>query len=290
MVRPFSSGLHDHPPVTAKSASTDFEVGMALTGTFSPVRAMRITVRANPSNTCEVVLAVSGGAHGFRFTTHSRRSSRLLMYAFVIASWMCAGIVTGAGLAVYSAHLLTVVPRRFFLAGAATSLLTSCVFGGLASYFGHQFALLPYSVLAAVGVALGLIDVLEQRLPSVLIYFGLTVIVVLFAASAILQSHGPDLLRALAGMAITGAFYLILALASRGGLGAGDVKLGALVGLALAWSSWSVLVTGTFLGWLAAGLGWIALRVVRRSSSDALLPMGPFLVLGALLAVIVMPR
>jgi leader peptidase (prepilin peptidase) / N-methyltransferase len=43
-------------------------------------------------------------------------------------------------------------------------------------------------------------------------------------------------------MAILAAFYLILALISGGGLGAGDVKLGGLLGLTLAWLSWAALV------------------------------------------------
>jgi leader peptidase (prepilin peptidase)/N-methyltransferase len=50
------------------------------------------------------------------------------------------------------------------------------------------------------------------------------------------------------------AFYLILALVSGGGLGAGDVKLGGLLGLTLGRLSWSALVTATFLGWLAASV------------------------------------
>ncbi|WP_223199594.1 hypothetical protein [Solihabitans fulvus] len=55
--------------------------------------------------------------------------------------------------------------------------LTGFAFGMLAWRFGHQLDLLPYSVLAALGVALGLVDLIERRLPSVLIYSG-TILVV----------------------------------------------------------------------------------------------------------------
>lgn len=211
------------------------------------------------------------------------------MSAAFSASWTGAGILIGAGMAVYSRRLLTSARSRLLAAGLGATLLTACAFGALAWRFGHQFDLLPYSVLAAVGVALGLIDLIERRLPRELVYPGVALVAALLATSAILHSRGLDLLRALAGSAILVAFYLVLALASRGGLGAGDVKLGGLLGLALGWLSWSSLVTGTFLGWLAAALAWVILRVARPRSRGSLLPMGPFLTLGALLTIVALP-
>jgi len=204
-------------------------------------------------------------------------------------SWAAAGILAGAAMAACSRRLLT--SERPGPRGAAvmSTLLTACAFGGLAWRFGRQFDLLPYSVLAAVGIALSLIDLIEQRLPSALVYSGLAIVAVLLATSAILGSRGLDLVRGLAGMAILAAVYLVLALASGGGLGAGDVKLGGLLGLALGWLGWSSLITATLLGWLTAGLAWLVLRVAGRKVADSLLPMGPFLVLGALLTICVLP-
>lgn len=138
-------------------------------------------------------------------------------------------------------------------------------------------------------MALGVIDLLEQRLPSVLVYLGVALVGVLLAISAILHSRGPDFLRALIGMAVIAVLYLVLALVSGGGLGAGDVKLGGLLGLALGWLSWTALVTATVLGWLAAALAWLLLRATRRRSPGALVPMGPFLLFGALITITVVP-
>ncbi|PXY16973.1 prepilin peptidase [Prauserella flavalba] len=207
------------------------------------------------------------------------------MSAAFIASWAGAGTIVGAAVAAYTRRLLTSPPSRLLMSGLAATLLTACAFGGLAWRFGNQFDLLPYAVLAAVGLALGLIDLIEQRLPSGLVYSGAVLVGVLLATSALLHSRGPDLLRALAGMVIMAAFYLVLALASGGGLGAGDVKLGGLLGLALGWLGWSALVMATFLGWFAAALVWLVLRMAWRKPQGSLLPMGPFLVLGALLTI-----
>lgn len=206
-----------------------------------------------------------------------------------IASWTAAGILVGAALAVFYRRLLTSAPTGLLAARITAPPLTALAFGGLAWRFGHQFDLLPYSVLAALGVALGLIDFIEQRLPSVLIYSGAALIGTLLATSAILHSRGPDFLRALAGMAVLAAFYLVLALVSGGGLGAGDVKLGGLLGLALGWLSWSAVLVATFLGWFAAAVVWLLLRVIRRRPRGSLLPMGPFLLVGALFTISLLP-
>jgi leader peptidase (prepilin peptidase)/N-methyltransferase len=164
-------------------------------------------------------------------------------------------------------------------------LLTAALFGALAWRIGERFDLLPFSVLAAVGVVLSLIDVIEQRLPSMIIYITTVVVGLMFAAATILQSRESDLLRAFTGMATLIAIYLAIAMLSHGGLGAGDLKLGGLLGLALGWLGWPALVTATFLGWFAAAVAWLVLRAARRRARDSLLPMGPFLLTAALVVI-----
>lgn len=206
-----------------------------------------------------------------------------------IALWALVGFAIGAAMAVYDRRLLRTRHPYEHITPCVVATLTSTVFGILAWRFGSAFELLPYSCVAAVGVELAAIDILEQRLPSALVYCGLVVTGALFAASAILHSSMFDLLRALAGMTVLAVFYLSLALISGGGLGAGDVKLGGLLGLALGWSGWSVLIAATFLGWFA-GAAWLVVRMARRRPRNSPLPMGPFLLFGALLAITLMPR
>lgn len=197
--------------------------------------------------------------------------------------------MVGTVLTIWTRRLLTSRRSGLSVMDWIAPLLTAILFGILAWRLGPHFDLLPYSGLAAVGVALAVIDVIEQRLPSPLVYSGLTVVGALFATSTALYSTMPSLLRALAGMAVLMVFYLVLALVSGGGLGAGDVKLGALVGITVGWMSWSSLITATFLGWFAAALMWLILRVARRRPRGSLLPMGPFILLGALLTICVLP-
>jgi leader peptidase (prepilin peptidase)/N-methyltransferase len=209
------------------------------------------------------------------------------MSAALITSWAGTGAVVGAALAGYSRRLLTSIPPGLLAARLAVPVLTAIAFGSLAWRFGDQFAVLPYSYLAAVGVPLGFVDAIEQRLPNVLVLPGFGVLGVMFATSAIFDSNGSSLIRAVAGMVILAAFYLVLAVASRGGLGAGDVKLAGLLGLALGWQSWPVLVIATFLGWFTAALAWLILCVARWRRRNSVLPMGPFLLAAGLATIIV---
>lgn len=206
-----------------------------------------------------------------------------------IVSCTGAGLIVGPGLGACSKRLIALTHSTVRTVRLAAPPLTAFAFGGLAWHFDYHLDLLPYCVLAAFAVILGLIDVVERRLPSLLTYSGIGIVGSLLVALAVLNSRGTDLLRAAGGMASIVAFYLVLALVSRGGLGAGDVKLGGLLGLALGWLSWSALVTGTFLGWLTASAVWLLLRLSRTRARRSLLPMGPFLLIGALLTIIAMP-
>ncbi|MCU1680233.1 MAG: pilD [Amycolatopsis sp.] len=211
------------------------------------------------------------------------------MSGVLIASWAGCGILVGAALAIWTRRFLTSNPRGLLRARPTAPLLTATLFGILAWRLGDHFDLLPYSYLAAVGVPLAVIDAVEQRLPSTLVFAGIAGLGVLFAISAVVHSSGMSFLRALGGMAILAAFYLVLALASGGGLGAGDVKLGGLLGLSLGWMSWSAILAATFLGWFLAAIVWFLFRATRRASPGSLLPMGPFLLLGALISISVLP-
>ncbi|ROP37298.1 prepilin peptidase [Saccharothrix texasensis] len=207
------------------------------------------------------------------------------MNGVLLPLWAGVGLLTGALLAIPVRRLLGSRPTAIFFLAWALPALTAAAFAVLAWRFGERFDLLPFSVLAAGGVPLGAVDGLERRLPSRLLLPTAAVVGSLLLASAMADSQPTRLLHALAGMTILALLYLGIALLTSGGLGAGDVKLGGLLGLALGWLGWSELIVGTMLGWLAAALGWFVLRASGRLTRDSTLPLGPFLLLGALLVV-----
>jgi leader peptidase (prepilin peptidase) / N-methyltransferase len=201
----------------------------------------------------------------------------------LIILWTALGVLVGTSLGLLARKLLqTTVLSRWHWAVAA--VLTGLLFTALAWRLDWSVALLAYSYLAAVLVPLAVVDLAEQRLPGVVVLPSYLILGVAFAVDAVLRANYDNLLRSVAGMVVLAAAYLGLALAV-GGLGAGDVKLAGLLGLALGWWSWTVLFTGTFLGWLLAAVVRIVLRTTGRAEREDPMPLGPFLALGAVATV-----
>jgi leader peptidase (prepilin peptidase)/N-methyltransferase len=87
-------------------------------------------------------------------------------------------------------------------------------------------------------------------------------LIVLLGLAAVFDSNRAAAVRAILGGLVLGAGYLLLALASAGQLGGGDIKLAGLVGLALGWLGWQPLIAGASLGALC-GLTYCAARQTR---------------------------
>ncbi|WP_350276401.1 A24 family peptidase [Kribbella sp. HUAS MG21] len=164
--------------------------------------------------------------------------------------------------------------------------LTAAVFVVLIWRFGGLLDVAPYAFVGALGVALAVVDIDVQRLPNALtlpLYPGL---VALFGVVAVVEGRPGDLVRAVLGGLVLGGCYLALAVASGGRLGGGDVKLAGGLGIALGWLGWPALFAGTLLGFLSMGLVGAGLVVARRVTLQQTVSFGPFMLGGALLAVL----
>jgi leader peptidase (prepilin peptidase)/N-methyltransferase len=165
-------------------------------------------------------------------------------------------------------------------------LLTAMVFGLIAWRIGFDLSLVAFLYLAAVGVALAAIDLDVKRLPNALTLPSYVVGAVLFGAIALVDSDIGPLLRALAGMVALYAFYFLLVLVYPRGMGWGDVKLAGVLGLFLGWLGWGELLVGAFLGFLLGGVVGGLLMATRRATRKSAIPFGPFMLAGALLAIL----
>src|SRR5690606_41028127 len=98
--------------------------------------------------------------------------------------------------------------------------------------------------LVAVGVRLIVVDARTHRLPNRIVLPTLGVLIVLVIVEALVTTDAARMLRALLGALVLGLFYAVMHLASRQGMGGGDVKLAAVIGLVLAWHGWWTLLLG----------------------------------------------
>ena len=215
------------------------------------------------------------------------------MYPALIASLAAAGLLAGWPQRAVIARL-DISPRPpALVAGAVTAILL----GGLAArvHPGHSTLVLAAACwLAVCAVPLACADLAVQRLPDPLTgaaYAGTVVLLLLAAAvGGPWSALGSAFLRALLGGLALAGFYLLLILISPSGMSLGDVKLAASLGSLLAWFSWRLLIAGGFAGLCLGALAAGALLASRRVSRKHLIPFGPFMIAGAVLAVIAWPR
>jgi leader peptidase (prepilin peptidase)/N-methyltransferase len=155
----------------------------------------------------------------------------------------------------------------------------------VAARFGPSLVLPAYLYLAAVAVALSLIDIDVRRLPNAIVLPSYLVGAVLLVPVAVVHGDWDAALRGLVAMAALWTLYFGLAVAYPGGMGFGDVKLAGLLGLYLGWLSWSSVWIGTLTGFVLGGGVGVALLATKRATRKTALPFGPYMLAGALLAV-----
>ncbi|MFC4692613.1 prepilin peptidase [Geodermatophilus arenarius] len=144
-----------------------------------------------------------------------------------------------------------------------------------------------YAWAAGAAVVLAQVDLAVHRLPDRVTLPAAAVCAAALLADAALLGTWPALLRALLAAAAAGGIALLAALAGPSGLGLGDVKLLALLGLLLGWAGWGVLLAGVFLGLLAGAAASLVLVATGRAGWDTPVAFGPPLLLGAVLALVV---
>ncbi len=172
----------------------------------------------------------------------------------------------------------------------AVELVTGALFAVMAWRFGLAWDLPAYLYLTAIAVALALIDVDVRRLPDAIVLPSYVVAAALLLLPAAVENRWDDLLRAVLAGAILFAVYFALAFVNPRGMGFGDVKLAGVLGGYLGWLGWGALGVGAFLGFLLGGLYGGALMVLRKAGRKSAIPFGPFMLAGALLAVLVGQR
>jgi leader peptidase (prepilin peptidase) / N-methyltransferase len=150
--------------------------------------------------------------------------------------------------------------------------------------FEGWWKVLAWVVFSVLGLALAIIDLQTHRLPNVLTawLFGLVAALLL---GDILANHHADRIKmaVISSVALT-FFYFLLNIISRGGMGMGDVKLAASIGLILGYINGSSVIVGTFCGFFFGSTISVMLMATGRATRKSQIPFGPFMLLGAFVA------
>ncbi len=165
--------------------------------------------------------------------------------------------------------------------GVAVELFSALLFAYLWERFGPSWRLLLLALTCSFFLLIAIIDLKYRLVLDVLIYP---------AAAVVLLFHSilpdRDTLTALLGGAVGLSPFLLVALLKPGGMGGGDVKLAALIGLTVGFPQvlWALAP-----GILAGGMTALLLLLTRRWEPGSYIPYAPFLCLGAVFSLICDP-
>lgn len=157
---------------------------------------------------------------------------------------------------------------------------TAAAFGLVAWWLGPSWALPAFLYLAAISVALALIDLDTLRLPNSIVLPAYPVTALLLAIASWGTGDWGSLLRAAAGGGILYAGYFLLMMAVPKGMGFGDVKLAGVLGAYLGWVGWGALAVGAFAPAMLGGLFAVWLVLVRGAGRKTGIPFGPWMLAG----------
>ncbi|SRR6266699_2421449 len=153
----------------------------------------------------------------------------------------------------------------------------------------HPASLPAYLALAFLCVVLAITDWQTRLLPNRITYPAFPLVAVLLLAASLAEHHLDAMVRALAAAALSGLVFAALLLVSSGGMGAGDLKFAVTLGLALGWWDWGTTVAGLVAAFLLGGIAALIAMLTLGVDRTARLPFGPWLAVGALLALLTVP-
>lgn len=162
------------------------------------------------------------------------------------------------------------IPKRVVILEGGTALL----FIAVGVHFGARpFALLPLA-FGSLLLVMAVIDCEHHRIPNPIVFPAIGL-----ALAVVPLTPGGQFGRQLLGGAVTFTLLFILAALLPKGMGMGDVKLAAFVGLILGFPAALLFLLLAFVtGGLVAGL----LLITNRLNRSDPIPFGPFLALAGL--------
>ncbi len=147
----------------------------------------------------------------------------------------------------------------------------------------HQTIL--WLIFSLFGLPLVVIDLKLHRLPDTLtapLFISAFIAIILFS---IQEGNFSRILPSLIGCVSLITFYFAVALISKGGMGMGDVKLSAAIGLASGYFGVSAVLVSSFAAFFLGSFVGILLMVVGKAGRKTAIPFGPFMIIGQFISI-----
>ncbi len=167
-------------------------------------------------------------------------------------------------------------------------LATAALFAASAALVDPVYAASLAAPFLGIMLAIAVIDARHRVVPNRIVFPTLA----LFAVAIVvgdLVGGGVDAVDGGIGLALYGVPLFLVAVAVPQGMGMGDVKLAALIGLVLGSFGLSYVGVAAGVGVIGGGIGALVALVLGAGRRDQI-PFGPFLAGGAVVAALLGPR
>ncbi len=139
---------------------------------------------------------------------------------------------------------------------------------------GLDVVLFPLLGLCSVLLVMSVIDMDTKEIPNRLV-----LILLVLGVVNVIINPSITIIKAAVGFFAVSVPMLFIALLTGGGMGGGDIKLMAAIGVFLGWSD---VLAAFFIACFFAGLIGMLLILVKKKTRKDMIPFGPFLAVGIL--------
>lgn len=144
--------------------------------------------------------------------------------------------------------------------------------------YGFSFDSLIYCALVSMLLIVAMIDIDTMIVPP-----QMTISILILGVIGLFLIKSPTLIERGIGFLVGGLPFLLVALASKGGMGGGDIKLMAVCGLLL---GWKLILLSQLVAVVAGGIYAAILLLTKRKKKGAELALVPFLAGGMFVCIL----
>jgi leader peptidase (prepilin peptidase)/N-methyltransferase len=157
-------------------------------------------------------------------------------------------------------------------------LLNVCLYLLIYMNYGMSFKFAAFALLASTLITITFIDIKHQIIPD-----GLIVFLLITGLAANIYMHGlKEILGFGIGFILGGGIFLLIAIATNGAMGGGDIKLMAALGL---WFGWKYIIIIGLLSFTIGALVSLTLIILKLKTKKDYIPFGPFISISAYICI-----
>ncbi len=164
-------------------------------------------------------------------------------------------------------------------------LATALIFALLYWHYGLSAEWGGLAFYACLFIVVFVIDLEHGLILNKVVYPGMVValLLALYPWPWLNESTVMRVAYAALGGGIGFGIFLLIAIVSRGGMGWGDVKLAALIGLA---TGFPLVILAIIMGAILGGIVAVAMVIAKRRKRRETIPFGPFLAVAAMITLL----